>query len=66
MAVIVNNLETPKEIEDYKKWMSTKGSGYLLGICKMIEVDEKYRPGRWKNAQLRMELLKGEVELRNS
>lgn len=65
MAIIINNLETPKDIDDYKNWMSTKGTNHLRKICKMIEIDEKYRSGRWKNAQLRIKLLKTEIYSRS-
>lgn len=65
MAALGSNLETTKDIDGYKNWMSKKGTRHLKGICKMIQTDEKYRPGIWKNAQLRIDLLEAEIKSRD-
>lgn len=65
LAVIVNKLESEQDITDYKAWMSKKNKRVLTSILRMIETDEKYRPGRWHNVDRRMTLLKEEIEGRD-
>jgi len=64
MPVIINGLETKQDIDNYKKWLSSKNLNSMKRIKRMLETDKKYRPNRWKNIDLRIELIEEEIKIR--
>lgn len=65
MPIIINNLETQQDIDNYREWISKKPTSRLKSLKKMLETDKKYRPDRWKKVDLRIELIEDEITLRN-
>lgn len=64
MPVIINNLETEQDIINYKDWLSKKNTNSIKRIKRMLETDKIYRPNRWKNVDLKIELMEKEIENR--
>lgn len=60
----MNNVETQEDIDNYKKWLSNKGINSIKRIKRMLETDKKYRPNRWKNVDLKIELMEQELRKR--
>lgn len=66
MPIIINNLETNQDLNDYKRWLSNKKLNSMKRIKRMLETDKKYRPNRWKNIDLRIELIAIEIKKREA
>lgn len=66
MPIIINNLETNQDLIDYKRWLSNKKLNSMKRIKRMLETDKKYRPNRWKNIDLRIELIAIEIKKREA
>lgn len=66
MPIIINNLETNQDLNDYKRWLSNKKLNSMKRIKRMLETDKKYRPNRWKNIDLRIELIANEIKKREA
>lgn len=64
MPIIINNLETTQDIENYKQWLSKKNINSIKRIKRMLEVDKRHRPNRWKNIDLKIELMESEIDNR--
>ncbi|MGF7535328.1 hypothetical protein AAGG74_16890 [Bacillus mexicanus] len=61
---IINNLETQQDIDNYKKWLSQIQLQKIFLIKKNLEFDKIYRPNRWKNVDLKIELMEAEIKSR--
>lgn len=61
---IINNLETQQDIDNYKKWLSQIQLQKIILIKKNLEFDKIYRPNRWKNVDLKIELMEAEIKSR--
>lgn len=61
---IINNLETQQDIDNYKKWLSQIQRQKIILIKKNLEFDKIYRPNRWKNVDLKIELMEAEIKSR--
>lgn len=66
LPIIINNLETNQDLIDYKRWLSNKKLNSMKRIKRMLETDKKYRPNRWKNIDLRIELIAIEIKKREA
>ena len=64
MPIIVNNLESQQDIDNYNKWLSNKGLNSIKRIKRMLETDKKYRPNRWENVDLKIKLMEEEIARR--
>lgn len=64
LPIIINNLETKKDIDDYKTWLANKNLNSIKRIKRMLEIDKKHQPDRWKNIDLRIELIENEIQSR--
>ncbi|MFY0516463.1 hypothetical protein ACOMCU_01340 [Lysinibacillus sp. UGB7] len=64
MSIIINNLETEQDIINYKSWLFKKNTNSIKRIKRMLETDKIYRPNRWKNVDLKIELMEKEIENR--
>jgi hypothetical protein len=62
MPIIMNMLETPQDIEDYKKWLATKSSYYLRCLIGNFKRDQQKVHPVYPNLPLRIELATKEME----
>ncbi|MBX4259768.1 hypothetical protein KTC96_24900 (plasmid) [Clostridium estertheticum] len=65
MSVIQNKLQTKQDIEDYKKWLSSKPRHYLKCLLNIFKRDSLKEVPKYYNLQLRVELVNKEIEIRN-
>jgi hypothetical protein len=55
--IIINRLENPEKIEEYKEWLASKSLHYLKCLTHIFKMDENRKERMYPNLLLRMELL---------
>lgn len=64
MPVIINRLETPQEIENYKLWLQGKSLRSLRTYLSIFNRNSKQSDSRYPNLKLRKDLVENEINSR--
>lgn len=64
MGLIINQLKSQQEIEDYKKWLQTRPKHSLNYFIKMFKRDMNLESPVYVNHELRIKLVTDEINNR--